>query len=63
MDFSFGQPSPLVFFDLPMDLFGDSQLPMNNPCNPIIEDYGAFLIREHFRKDTFSEELDGQDYV
>jgi hypothetical protein len=34
------------------------------PRNPMIEDYGAFLIfgvsifNELFRKDTFSEELD-----
>lgn len=28
------------------------------PRNPMIKDYGAFLIREHFRKDTFSEELE-----
>jgi hypothetical protein len=31
MDFSFGQSSPLVMFDMPLDLFGDSPFPINYP--------------------------------
>jgi hypothetical protein len=30
MDFAFGQPSPLVMFDMPLDLFGDSPFPIHH---------------------------------
>jgi len=30
MDFSFGQSSALVMFDVPLNLFGDSPFPLNH---------------------------------